>query len=322
MAGPSPTTDVASLLELDPELGTLLSPERLTRAREIRVRVSAFPVGEWQGGRLAEIDPAHIGLLLVDGVLAREVVLAGQVSTELLGSGDVLRPWHLEEAPRLLPVTVRWNALSTVRLALIDRRAAVQLASYPEISAAIVDRISDRSHRLAVSQAICQLNRVTERLMALFWHLAERWGRVGPDGVAVPLAMSHRLIGVLIGARRPSVSTALHELADAGQLVRRPDGTWLLTGEALSDEAAAEVVRQRRRLMPETEFEPMAIADPPLREHTDDSQMAVLRKAIDAARATALATGRDLETLRSETTALHERSAALRRARSRTAPPR
>ena len=81
----------------------------------------------------------------------------------------------------------------------------------------IVDRLSERAQRLAITQAISQLNRVDRRLLALFWHLAERWGRVASDGIAVPLVLSHRLIGELVGARRPTVSTAL---ARAGP--RRP----------------------------------------------------------------------------------------------------
>src|SRR6478752_3105343 len=241
------------LLELDPELGQLLTAERREAAEhELRVRVSTFPVGEWDGGRLTDADPMHLGLLLVDGVLAREVVLGDTVSTELLGPGDILRPWHLEGPPELLPVVVRWNALSGVRLGLIDRRVAVALGRFPEVSAVIVDRLSERAQRLAVTQAISQLNRVDRRLLALFWHLAERWGRVSRDGIAVPLVLSHRLIGELIGARRPTVSTALAELARDGQLVRRDDGTWLLTGEpiAVPGASAAEVIRQRRRLMP------------------------------------------------------------------------
>ena len=53
------------------------------------------------------------------------MVLGDTVSTELLGPGDILRPWHIEGPPELLAVTIRWNALSTVRLGLIDRRATV-----------------------------------------------------------------------------------------------------------------------------------------------------------------------------------------------------
>ena len=242
-----------SLLELDPELGQLLPPERREAAdRELRVRVTSFAVGEWHGGRLVDADPTHLGLLVAEGVLAREVVLEDTVSVELLGVGDIIRPWNLEARPELLSLTVRWNALSPVRLGLIDRRAAVTLGRYPEISAVIIDRLAERAQRLAVTQAISQLNRVDRRVLALFWHLAERWGRVGRDGISVPLALSHRLIGDLVGARRPTVSTALAELAREDQLVRRDDGTWLLTGEHTggSSAQAAELIRQRRRLMP------------------------------------------------------------------------
>ena len=251
--GTRPASGGRALLELDPELGQLLSADRREQAeRELRVRVSTFGVGEWDGGRLANADPTHLGLLIAEGVLAREVVLGDTVSTELLGPGDIIRPWHLEGPPELLPVAVRWNALSGVRLGLIDRRVAVALGRFPEVSAVIVDRLSERAQRLATTQAISQLNRVDRRLLALFWHLAERWGRVSRDGIAVPLVLSHRLIGELIGARRPTVSTALAELARDGQLVRRDDGTWLLTGEpiAVPGASAAEVIRQRRRLMP------------------------------------------------------------------------
>ncbi|MDX6554241.1 MAG: family transcriptional regulator, cyclic receptor protein, partial [Miltoncostaeaceae bacterium] len=81
------------------------------------------------------------------------------------------------------------------------------------------------------TQAISQLTRVDRRLKALFWHLAERWGRVSGDGVVVPLALTHRILGQLVGARRPTVSTALSELASSGELVRRDDGSWLLRGD-------------------------------------------------------------------------------------------
>ena len=73
----------------------------------------------------------------------------------------------------------------------------------PEITAALFDRLSERSLRLATTQAISQLTRVDRRLKALFWHLAERWGRVSGDGVVVPLALRHRILGQLVGARRP-----------------------------------------------------------------------------------------------------------------------
>ena len=69
-----------------------------------------------------------------------------------------------------------------------------------------------------------------ERLLVLMWSLAERWGRVGPDGVRLPLALPHRTLATLVGARRPSVTTALSGLARDGLVERTPDG-WLLHGD-------------------------------------------------------------------------------------------
>ena len=301
-----------SLLELDPELGCLLTPERrAAAARDLRVRVSALATGEWDAGRLEQADPAHFGLLVVEGVLAREVVLGGTVSTELLGPGDIIRPWRVDGEPLLLALSVRWNALAPVRVALLDRRVGAQLGAYPEIGAVIVDRLSGRAQRLAVTQAISQLNRVEDRLVALFWHLAERWGRVAADGVALPLALSHRLLGELVGARRPTVSTALSELARSGTIVRRDDGTWLLTGEAPapSEADATEVVRQRRRLMPEERLDEPAPSSVPARGE-------VLRASFEAAQESAAQRGKDFEVLQVEANALRARTVALRRARA------
>jgi hypothetical protein len=169
--------------------------------------------------------------------------------------------------------------------------------------------MSERAQRLAVTQAISQLNRVEERLVALFWHLAERWGRVAAGGVAVPLALSHRLIGELVGARRPTVSTALAELARNDEIVRRDDGTWMLTAAAPVPEDAAEVIRQRRRLMPPEE----AVVAP---SASDGSRREALRASFAAAQETAEQRGKDLEVLALETNAIRARTVALRRERA------
>jgi CRP/FNR family cyclic AMP-dependent transcriptional regulator len=255
-----PSTNTGrALLELEPDLGQLLDDQRrAAAARALLVRVVAIEVGEWNLNGMGEADPRHLGLLVVDGALARHVTIEHTVSTELLGAGDIVRPWSVQEAPGFVAARTHWNALSPVRLALLDARLATQLAPFPEVSAVIVDRLAGRAKRLAITQAISQMTRVDRRLLALFWHLAERWGRVAPDGIAVPLALSHRLIGEFIGAQRPTVSTAMTKLSRNGQLTRRPDGTYLLTGEPLTRSAAstAEVIRQRRRLMPVPGVEP------------------------------------------------------------------
>jgi CRP/FNR family cyclic AMP-dependent transcriptional regulator len=243
---------IASLLDLDPDLGQLLEGERLATARrQLRVAVHVLDAGPWEVQRLAGTSPDHIGLLVLDGVLAREVLVSDTVSTELLGPGDVVRPWRMAQESTLLRHAVRWNVLTRSRVGLLDRRFAAQLVGFPEVNAALIDRVNERALRLAVTQAISQLNRVDRRLMALFWHLAERWGRMTGEGVALPMTLSHRMLGQLIGARRPTVSTALSELAREGQLRRRDDGTWLLTGApvGMPDPEIERVIPMRRRLL-------------------------------------------------------------------------
>src|ERR687897_128192 len=233
-------SEAVRLLEADAELGALLSPGRRAEAeRELVVRTHRLSVGPWDVSRLSGASADHVGLLVLDGVLSRELVVADHVSAELLGPGDLVRPWQASSGAGLLPVQAVWSVLSTVTLAVLDRRFAAEAARYPEITAALFDRLGERSLRLATTQAISQLTRVDRRLKALFWHLAERWGRVSGDGVVVPLALTHRILGQLVGARRPTVSTALSELAEREELTRRPDGSWLLRGDPPDAESLA-----------------------------------------------------------------------------------
>jgi CRP/FNR family transcriptional regulator, cyclic AMP receptor protein len=236
MAGPqtrmSRNAETVRLLEADPELGALLTGTRRVEAeRDLVVRTHRLSVGPWDVSRMAGASGDHVGLLVIDGVISRELVVADHVSAELLGPGDLVRPWQGAAGAGLLPVHAVWSVLSTVTLAVLDRRFAAEAARYPEITAALFDRLGERSLRLATTQAISQLTRVDRRLKALFWHLAERWGRVSGDGVVVPLALTHRILGQLVGARRPTVSTALSELAEREELTRRADGSWLLRGD-------------------------------------------------------------------------------------------
>src|SRR5437764_955205 len=92
--------------------------------------------------------------------------------------------------------------------------------------------------------ALSHLRRVDTRLLVALWHLADRWGSVHPEGVVVPIRLTHEMLGHVIGAQRPSVTTALGQLESAGRISRRPGGGWILHGEPpaelgeLEDEAA------------------------------------------------------------------------------------
>jgi CRP/FNR family cyclic AMP-dependent transcriptional regulator len=238
-----------ALLDADPDLGQLLSEDELEEARRLLVvRHHLVEPGPWDGERLRDAGPEHVGLLILDGLLARELALADNVSGELLGPGDLVRPWQARGPERLVPFGVRWTVLEPTRLAILDRRFAVALSRFPLVNVMLIDRLTERAQRLALMQAISQLNGVDRRLLTLFWHLAERWGRVTSAGVSVAVSVPHRVIAQLVGARRPTVSTALSQLAERRQLVRQLDGTWLLSGApvGLPTEDAARIVRRRR----------------------------------------------------------------------------
>jgi hypothetical protein len=93
------------------------------------------------------------------------------------------------------------------------------------------DRLTLRARWLAFALAVSHVRRIDDRLLLLFWHLADRRGRMTGEGVVVPLRLSHQAIATLIGAQRPTVSTALGQLRERGLLERTADDAWLLRGE-------------------------------------------------------------------------------------------
>ena len=109
---------------------------------------------------------------------------------------------------------------------------------------ALLERAVRRTQRMSIHQALLQLSPVETRLLVLFWHLAERWGHVTPDGISVRLRLSHELLGQLVGCRRASVTTALRHIDESGLLVRSADGTWLLRGSPPDE--LAEIHWQQR----------------------------------------------------------------------------
>jgi CRP/FNR family cyclic AMP-dependent transcriptional regulator len=173
----------------------------------------------------------YLGFLIVNGLVARDLLLAGQTSTELLGGGDFLQPWLGPRDDRLVQHKVFWHILTPVELAVLDDGFARALQEWPQVTAALLERALRRANRMAVHQALLGLTPVETRLLVLFWHLAERWGRVTPDGICVRLTLTHQLLGQLVGCQRASATTALKHLVEDRDIRRRADGTWLLVGD-------------------------------------------------------------------------------------------
>ncbi len=236
LRSPAPADDIwhrphrtQSLLDLDPELGTLLRGERVQRAtRDLQVRPHPLPRGDLDPAALLTRSAADIGVLIVSGIVLRQTDIHGEPSGELLGPGDLIRPAPDEAPSGGFEGTTSWLALRPLKVAPIGTPATLTLCRYPEVLVTLLERIETRARRLTVTQGISQLTGVDLRLETLLWHLADRWGKVTPGGVLLTLDLSHRILGILIGARRPTVSTAAALLAAQGRVNRLADGTWFL----------------------------------------------------------------------------------------------
>lgn len=226
--GGLPIEGSVQLLKSDPELGLRVPATDIAEARaQLVAPVKTLEPGRWE---VPQETTGRLGFLMIDGLLARDVVLVGHTCTELLGEGDVIQPWVPSTDDGLVRYHVLWHVLAPSKLAVLDDSFARTLAEWPQVMSMLLERAIRRTLRMSVHQALLQLSPVETRLLVLFWHLAERWGRVTPDGISVRLRMSHELLGQLVGCRRASVTTALHRVDDSGLVVRKADGTWLLRG--------------------------------------------------------------------------------------------
>jgi CRP-like cAMP-binding protein len=208
-------------------------PSQLVRdaAAHIRVRLRDVEPGPWPDGAAPLQDlPGGLGLLVLRGFVLRTVEFAERRSSELLGPGDVLRPWDRNGARGLLASTVEWRAVEPTVFAVLDERFLATACRHPAVLSAVVARAVRRAHAMTVQLAIADMRRVDERLLALFWHLADRWGTVRPEGIRVPLRVTHDVIAELVAAQRPTVTAALSRLDRRGALRRQPDRSWLLAG--------------------------------------------------------------------------------------------
>ena len=214
-----------SLFDADPDLvAGVPAEERDAARRSLIIPTIALEPGLW-------VPPADlpfallVGLLVIAGVLSREIVFAGRRTSELLGPGDIIRPW--DEEGGYGTTSTQWRVHAPLQIAVLDARVARACGRWPAVGAAVGARHSRRAQLLARRLAIAQMPAVSDRLLMVFCDLASRWGKVTPAGIRVPVPLTHTTLAALVGSRRPSVTTALGHLAAARLIERVPDG-WLL----------------------------------------------------------------------------------------------
>jgi CRP/FNR family transcriptional regulator, cyclic AMP receptor protein len=237
---PEPAPIYTYLLDADDDLAAEFDLRmRLVARQGTTVRVLDAEVGECDLGPAFEAVGSGPGLLIVDGLIDFETRVAERTASELLGAGDLLqRPSRQTDV--LLELAGVWRVLLPTRLALLDTEFAERVRPWPQIIQALLRRSGRRIANVDAMRAITCHPRLEVRLVLLFWHLAARWGRVEPAGIRLTLPLTHRLLGQLVAAERPSISHALGRLAHAG-LVTGASGDWHLHGrlekhlEALSE---------------------------------------------------------------------------------------
>lgn len=225
----SANPDVVRVFSVEPDLleGLDVKAAEFLTQRAVVPKLWVEP-GPWdpppRHGRHGDM----LGLLVLDGLIMRTVELHGRRCPELVGAGDLLRPW--DDVDASLVHDVSWTGLTHASVAVLDERFLTIIGRWPRIMDALLMRSIQRTRSLAINLAIVHVRHAELRLHMLFWHLADRWGRVTPDGVHVALHLTHEMLAELSCMRRPTASSALNTLARRGELTRRDDGTWLLVG--------------------------------------------------------------------------------------------
>ncbi len=234
--GSRPAPQLCHVLVEDPDLAEAIPTERRDQAVErcvvptLNLPPGSASMRAVDAFAIDALADDGIGFLVLDGLMIRRVGIDGRFGVELIGEGDVLRPWQAEDAPTL-PLEGCWSVLESARLAMLDGNFTRLSGEFPELAGRLFERAIRRSRRLVANIAIIHQARVDDRLHMLFWHFAARWGRVRSDGTLLPLRLTHVVLADLVAAQRPTVTSALAELGRRG-LVRAVDDGWLLSGEA------------------------------------------------------------------------------------------
>jgi CRP-like cAMP-binding protein len=224
---------VVRLLDADPDLGRGLTPEQRAQARRVAVAtLVTLDRGSWVPSE--DGPPRALGFLVLSGALLRDVRVADRWCSELLGPGDVLRP-HEPFEPESLASDSAWTVLEPVRLARLDGRFAAVAGRWPALLEELLSRTFQRSWALAAMRGLSSIPRLEVRLALLLRIVADRWGRVVPEGVVVPLPLTHETLARLSGAQRPSVTAALGRMTERGSLQRTVGRGWLLPHEPLDE---------------------------------------------------------------------------------------
>ncbi len=143
----------------------------------------------------------------------------------LVEEGDVLVPpsdgWAAA-GPRL-----RCRALERSILLMVDQERFESWLCEPGVAANLVRVLAAQVADRELAVAIALEPRVDRRLLLKLRQLAERFGRVTPQGVRLDLRLTHQQLADMVGAVRESVTHALGKLVESGALTIENRTIWI-----------------------------------------------------------------------------------------------
>jgi CRP-like cAMP-binding protein len=220
------------LLEIAPWLASGLDERDFAVvARHLIVTRMEFEPGPWE----PPAEPA-VGLLILRGRIARNLCVDDVPAhgIEILGEGDLLRPWTFRGESASVPSRVDWQVMATLEVAVLDANYLNAIARWPALAVSLLDLSVERTRTLGYFLAARQVTRLEGRVLLTLWHLADRWGRVTPDGVVLTLPkLTHEMIARMVAARRPSVTSGIRKLRELGIVEVQRGGTWVLHGDPI-----------------------------------------------------------------------------------------
>ena len=148
-------------LEVDPALPRVIGWRAAAElGQEPILPVLSVPSGPWLPPDRDALGDETVALVVLDGLL-----VADTAPDRVLGPGDVVVPWD---------PAVRWTACTPLRLAVLGTRFSVALGAWPAAAARLLARASAGSAPAAHGAA-------AERVLALLWRIAARWGTTHGD---------------------------------------------------------------------------------------------------------------------------------------------
>jgi CRP-like cAMP-binding protein len=163
----------------------------------------------------------------------------------------------LEEGDVLVRPTAGWaavgpglrcRAIEPSVVLLVEREQLDEWIRIPTMAANLVRVLSAQVADRELAVAVALEPRVERRLLLKLRQLAERWGRVTPEGVRLDLRLTHQELADMVGAVRESVTLALGRLARQGELeirnrtilIRRPAVDGLSVPPAAEEQALSD----------------------------------------------------------------------------------